>query len=86
MEGHGPSPSPPLQSGRPIIILKHFTCILFTLVIDAQAPPASPQRSSASGYGNFDIIFDHYSRIPQLHPTQHIPCALLYLVTMLIGC
>ena len=38
------------------------------------------------GYGNFDIIFDHLSRIPQLFTISHAPCAIIYLVTMLIGC
>ena len=37
-------------------------------------------------YGNFDIIFDHFSRTSQLHTTQHAPCAILYFVPMLIGC
>ena len=36
--------------------------------------------------GNFDISFDHSSRISQLYPTSHVPCAVLYLVPMLIGC
>ena len=38
-----------------------------------------------SGYGNFDIIFDQFSRISQLRPTQHALYAILYLVTILIG-
>ena len=28
-------------------------------------------------YGNFDIIFDHFSRISQLHPAPHAACAML---------
>ena len=37
-------------------------------------------------YGNFDIIWDHFSRVSQLHPTPHAPCDMLYLVLMLIVC
>ena len=36
------------------------------------------------GYGNFDIIFDHFPRVSQLRPTPHALCAVLYLVLMLI--
>ena len=46
-------------------------------------------------YANFDIVFgpfwdhflDHVSRVSQLHPApQALPCAMLYLVPMPIGC
>ena len=37
------------------------------------------------GYGNFDIIFDQFSRSSQLRPTLHALCAVFYLVPMLIG-
>ena len=37
-------------------------------------------------YGSFHIIWDHLSRISQLHPTPHALCDILYLVPMLIGC
>ena len=30
-------------------------------------------------YGNFDIIFDRFSRTSQRHPTPHAPRAMLYL-------
>ena len=42
--------------------------------------------AAAAVYGNFDIIFDLSSRICQLHPTPHAPCATPYLVQMLIVC
>ena len=51
--------------------------------------PSSPGLEFYQGYGNsgnFDIIFDHLSRIPRLFTIPHAPCALIYLVTMLIGC
>ena len=38
------------------------------------------------GYGNFDIILDHFSRISQLRLTIHVSCATLYLVPVLTGC
>ena len=38
-------------------------------------------------YGNFDIILDHLSRIPQLYAALHTPCAVFHLVPCrLIGC
>ena len=37
-------------------------------------------------YNDFDIILDHFSRTAQLHPTPHAPCAMIYLVPILIGC
>ena len=36
--------------------------------------------------GDFDIIFDDFSRASQPHIIQHTPCAVLYVVPMLIGC
>ena len=36
-------------------------------------------------YGNFDIILDHLSRIPQLHTTLCTLRAVFYLVTRLAG-
>ena len=35
---------------------------------------------------HLDIILDRFSRIFQLHPTPHVPCAVIYLAPMLIGC
>ena len=43
-------------------------------------------RVSGAGYGNFDIILDHVSRVSQLHPNPHAPCAMLYIVPMLVVC
>ena len=37
------------------------------------------------GGGCFDIRFDHFSRISQLHPTPHTPCDMLCLAPTLIG-
>ena len=37
-------------------------------------------------YNDFDIILDHFSRTAQLHRTPHAPCAMIYLVPILIGC
>ena len=37
-------------------------------------------------YGNFDIIMDHLWGTSGLFTTPHTPCAVLYLVTMRIGC
>ena len=34
----------------------------------------------------FDTILGHFSRVFQLPPAPHAPCATLYFVTMLIGC
>ena len=56
--------------------------------------PASRENGTAfdkglqfgAWYGNFDIILGHLSRVSQLHPTPHAPCAMLYLVTMLAVC
>ena len=36
-------------------------------------------------YGNFDIIFDQFSRVSQRHPTPHAPRHMPCLVPMLIG-
>ena len=38
------------------------------------------------GYGNFDIVLDHFSRISPLCTIPHAPCAVLYFVPMLAGC
>ena len=35
--------------------------------------------------GNFDIILDHLSRVPQLFTTVHAPCDVLYFVPSPIG-
>ena len=43
-------------------------------------------RALSNVYGNFDIIFDHLSHIPRLYIITHTPCAIIYLVAMLIGC
>ena len=31
-------------------------------------------------YGNFDIIFDHFGRVSQFHPTPHALWAVFYLL------
>ena len=36
--------------------------------------------------GYVDIILGHFSRICQLHPIPHAPCATLYVVPVVIGC
>ena len=46
-------------------------------------------QGNAVEYDSFDIVWDHFSRVVQLHPTLsdlYVPCAALYLVRMLIGC
>ena len=55
------------------------------LDIDALGVDQSPAALRAQS-GNFDIILDRFSRIYQLHPIPHAPCAVLYFVSMLIGC
>jgi len=47
--------------------------------------PAS-SITEAEMYGNFDIIWDQFSRTYQFHPTPHVPCTPLYFVPMLAGC
>ena len=42
---------------------------------------ASGRRTATS-----TSFWGQFSRIAQLHPTPHAPCAVLYLVPMLIGC
>ena len=37
-------------------------------------------------YGNFDMIWDHFSRSFKLYNPLHAPCAVIYLLPMLIGC
>ena len=37
------------------------------------------------GYGNFDIIFNHFSRTSQLQPTPRCPYTMVFLLSMLIG-
>ena len=41
---------------------------------------------SAVGYGNFDIILVHPTRVCQPSTTPPVPCAVLYVVPMLVGC
>jgi len=52
------------------------------------AGTGSPLCKGDPSYGDFDMVFgvfgDHLSRISQLRPTSHAPCATLYLVPMLI--
>ncbi len=36
-------------------------------------------------FGTFDISFDRFSRISQLHPTPHAPCDMLHSVALLTG-
>ena len=43
------------------------------------------KRFATFVYGNFDISFDHFSRISQLHTTPSAPRAMLYFVPVLIG-
>ena len=38
------------------------------------------------GYGNFDIVWDHFSRISQRYTIARAPRDMLYFVPMLIGC
>ena len=38
------------------------------------------------GYGNFDIIFDHFPRSLMHYNDLHAPCAVIYLGPMLIVC
>ena len=54
--------------------------------------PASPYyagprvEATFPGYGSFDIILDHFSRISQPHTIPRAPCDMLYLVPVHIGC
>ena len=41
------------------------------------------ELAASLGYGNFDIILDHFSRIFQLQPTPHALWAVFYLVPRL---
>ena len=47
---------------------------------------AGVHRLLRAVYGNFDIILDHLSGTSGLFTTPHTPCAVLYVVTMRIGC
>ena len=40
----------------------------------------------AARCGNFDIIWDHFSRVSRLHTGLHAPWGVLYVVPKLIGC
>ena len=58
-----PFPKPLPQSGRSIIILKHYTCILLLLCIALHrslAPPTS--RRAAPWYGTFRLNFHRFDR------------------------
>ena len=48
-------------------------------------PPDEAHLKCSGLYGNFDIIFDHFSRTFQLHTTPYAPRAMLYFVPVLIG-
>ena len=37
-------------------------------------------------YGNFDIIWEHFSRVSRLRPTPHARWAVFYLVPRLTPC
>ena len=49
-------------------------------IVDLLTQVESPMGLLNLRYGNFDIILDLFSRICQLHPTPHAPCATPYLV------
>ena len=43
--------------------------------------------TAALRHANFDIILGRFSRVSRLHTARHAPpCALLYLVPMLMAC
>ena len=35
---------------------------------------------------NFNVMLDHFPRVPQPDTAHHAPCAVLCLVAMLVGC
>ena len=43
-------------------------------------------RDGSTLHGNFDVILYHFSRIFQLYAAPRAPCAMPYVVSMLIGC
>ena len=55
------------------------------LVTSSINQPRGPRRQRPS-YGNFDIILGPVLAHCSAPPTPHAPCAVLYLVPMLIGC
>ena len=59
---------------------------VLALAVAVCAAAGAADALDNGAYGNFDIIFDHFPRISQLHPTPHAPCAMPCLVPMLIGC
>ena len=53
----------------------------------AQVPGSPTTSRPVKSTGNFDIVLNQcFSRISQLHTTEHAPCDMLYCVFMLIGC
>ena len=45
-----------------------------------------PSHGTELCTATFPIISDRFSRVFHLHPTPHAPCAMLYLVPMLVVC
>ena len=41
---------------------------------------------AVTGHGNFDIILVHLTRVCQPSTTPPVPCDVLYVVPMLVGC
>ena len=48
--------------------------------------PALSRRGGSQMYGNFDIILVHLTRVCQPSATTLAPCAMYFLVPLLIGC
>ena len=55
--------------------------IIISRVFRSSAPSAKPWW----GYDDFDIGFDHVSRVSRLYSTQHSLCDTPYSMPMLIG-
>ena len=59
-------------------------CMAIELFTAAEALPAIVTAVSCTATST--SFLDHFSRTSQPHPTPHAPCAILYVVPMLIGC
>ena len=46
----------------------------------ADLDPVQIRTTRCAVYGNFDIIWVHFSRLSQLRPTRHAPWTMLYFV------
>ena len=75
---------------RPVVLVLAFVspavCVEWIKIDHKEHGTQCEYAGKELRYGNFDIIWNRFSRINPLRSTAHAPCATLYLVPLLLVC